>query len=75
MGLSTLRNTFITWNRKTGLPLHNFIVWKDLRASNLCKEWNRSITLKAFNFYNRILHTFKRCNRSLSAAHFKVIDR
>ena len=73
MGLSTLRNTFVTWNRHTGVPLHNFIVWKDLRAAKLCKEWNKSMTLRTFNFYNRMLYTLKRCNRTLSAAHFKLI--
>jgi len=73
MGLSTLRNTFITWNRHTGAPLHNFIVWKDLRTSKLCKEWNKSIALRSFNIFNRMLHTLKRCNRTLSAAHFKLI--
>jgi len=73
MGLSTLRNTFITWNRHTGEPLHNFIVWKDLRTTKLCKEWNRSIALRSFNLYNRMLYTLKRCNRTLSAAHFKLV--
>jgi len=73
MGLSFLRNTFITWNRHTGAPLHNFIVWKDLRTTKLCKEWNKSITLRAFTTYNRLIHTVKRCNRTLSAAHFKLV--
>lgn len=73
MGLSTLRNTFITWNRHTGAPLHNFIVWKDLRSAKLCKEWNKSVTMRSFNFYNRMLYTLKRCNRTLSAAHFKLV--
>lgn len=73
MGLSTLRNTFITWNRHTGAPLHNFIVWKDLRSSKVCKEWNKSMTLRAFNLYNRMLYAVKRCNRTLSAAHFKLV--
>lgn len=72
MGLSTLRNTFITWNKNTGAPLHNFIVWKDLRASKLCKEWNKSMSLRSFNLYNRMLYTLKRCSRTLSAAHFKL---
>lgn len=73
MGLSTLRNTFITWNRHTSAPLHNFIVWKDVRTAKLCKEWNKSITLRTFNFVNRMMYTVKRNNRTLSAAHFKLV--
>uniref|UniRef100_A0A667ZWB3 Glycerol kinase 5 n=1 Tax=Myripristis murdjan TaxID=586833 RepID=A0A667ZWB3_9TELE len=46
LGISTQRSTFTTWDRKTGVPFHNFISWQDLRAAELVKSWNRSCTMK-----------------------------
>ena len=45
-GISTQRATFINWRKSTGRPFHNFITWKDLRADQLVKEWNSSLTMK-----------------------------
>jgi hypothetical protein len=36
----------VTWDRRTGKPLHNFICWYDLRSADLCKQWNDSVLLK-----------------------------
>jgi putative glycerol kinase 5 len=44
-GLSTQRGSFVTWDKRTGKPFHNFITWKDLRADHLVKSWNNSWTL------------------------------
>lgn len=46
MGISTQRSTFITWDKETGRPYHNFITWKDLRADSLVTKWNSSLLLK-----------------------------
>ncbi|XP_053167233.1 putative glycerol kinase 5 isoform X2 [Hemicordylus capensis] len=46
LGISTQRATFITWNKKSGKPFHNFISWQDVRAAELVKSWNRSFLLK-----------------------------
>lgn len=46
MGISTQRSTFLTWSKESGKPFHRFITWKDLRADNLVKQWNTSITFK-----------------------------
>ncbi|KAI2667450.1 hypothetical protein H4Q32_003931 [Labeo rohita] len=46
LGISTQRATFMTWDRNTGEPFHNFITWQDLRAAELVKSWNRSCTMK-----------------------------
>ncbi|XP_043119656.1 putative glycerol kinase 5 isoform X3 [Puntigrus tetrazona] len=46
LGISTQRATFITWDRNTGRPFHNFITWQDLRAADLVRSWNRSCTMK-----------------------------
>uniref|UniRef100_A0A3B5LJ88 Glycerol kinase 5 n=1 Tax=Xiphophorus couchianus TaxID=32473 RepID=A0A3B5LJ88_9TELE len=42
LGISTQRATFTTWDRRTGVPFHNFISWQDQRAADLVKSWNRS---------------------------------
>lgn len=46
LGISTQRSTFITWDKVTGRPYHNFITWKDLRADSLVTKWNGSLLLK-----------------------------
>ena len=46
VGISTQRATFTNWRRSNGKPFHNFITWKDLRADDLVKEWNNSLTMK-----------------------------
>lgn len=38
IGITNQRETTIIWNRKTGKPIANAIVWQDRRTSNYCKE-------------------------------------
>ena len=38
LGITNQRETTVLWNRKTGLPLHNAIVWQDRRAEPTCVE-------------------------------------
>ncbi|MEJ8856680.1 glycerol kinase GlpK [Variovorax robiniae] len=35
-GITNQRETTLLWNRKTGEPVHNAIVWQDRRAEPLC---------------------------------------
>lgn len=42
MGISVQRNTFVTWDAKTGKYNHNFITWLDTRTSKFCEAWNNS---------------------------------
>lgn len=39
MGITNQRETTLLWNRRTGLPLHNAIVWQDRRTEALCQQW------------------------------------
>ena len=32
IGITNQRETTVVWNRKTGVPIHNAIVWQDRRA-------------------------------------------
>ena len=38
VGITNQRETTVLWNRKTGRPLHNAIVWQDRRTEALCKQ-------------------------------------
>jgi glycerol kinase len=38
IGITNQRETTVVWNRKTGQPIHNAIVWQDRRAEPTCAE-------------------------------------
>ncbi|KAK9538961.1 hypothetical protein VZT92_004099 [Zoarces viviparus] len=68
LGISTQRGTFTTWDRKTGVPFHNFISWQDQRAADLVKSWNRSCTMKAIQATMKVLYFLTRQERALAAS-------
>ena len=38
IGITNQRETTIVWNRKTGKPIYNAIVWQDRRTASFCEE-------------------------------------
>ena len=38
IGITNQRETTILWNKKTGKPIYNAIVWQDRRTSEYCKK-------------------------------------
>lgn len=38
LGITNQRETTIVWNKKTGKPIHNAIVWQDRRTADYCAE-------------------------------------
>jgi len=38
IGITNQRETAILWDRHTGEPVHNAIVWQDTRTDRICKE-------------------------------------
>ncbi|MEV0373782.1 glycerol kinase GlpK [Streptomyces sp. NPDC050636] len=38
LGITNQRETTVLWDRATGRPVHNAIVWQDTRTSQLCGE-------------------------------------
>ena len=38
IGITNQRETTVLWDRKTGEPLHNAIVWQDRRTADMCDE-------------------------------------
>ena len=38
VGITNQRETTLVWNRETGEPIHNAIVWQDRRTAAMCDE-------------------------------------
>ncbi len=38
IGIANQRETTIVWNRETGVPVHNAIVWQDRRTADFCEQ-------------------------------------
>lgn len=38
LGLTNQRETTVVWEKATGRPIHNAIVWQDTRTSELCRK-------------------------------------
>ena len=38
IGITNQRETTVVWNKKTGEPVYNAIVWQDVRTSKYCKS-------------------------------------
>lgn len=43
IGITNQRETTLLWDRTTGEPVHNAIVWQDTRTDALCKELGRNV--------------------------------
>ena len=39
IGIANQRETTLVWERATGRPVHNAIVWQDRRTADICAEW------------------------------------
>ena len=42
IGIANQRETTIVWDRRTGEPIHNAIVWQDRRTAGFCDELKRA---------------------------------
>ena len=38
LGITNQRETILIWDRKTGVPIHNAIVWQDRRTAAICGD-------------------------------------
>ena len=41
IGITNQRETTVLWDRRSGMPLHNAIVWQDRRTAERCRELDR----------------------------------
>ena len=42
IGITNQRETTVIWDKKTGKPLYNAIVWQDMRTADICNELAKS---------------------------------
>ncbi|GAA3110293.1 glycerol kinase GlpK [Streptomyces goshikiensis] len=43
VGITNQRETTVLWDKNTGEPVHNALVWQDTRTDALCKELGRNV--------------------------------
>src|ERR1700733_8008760 len=41
IGITNQRETTVVWDRRTGAPIHNAIVWQDRRTARFCDQLKR----------------------------------
>ncbi|MBD0296727.1 MAG: glycerol kinase GlpK [Flavisolibacter sp.] len=50
LGITNQRETTVVWDKKTGKPVHNAIVWQDRRTAAYCdslkEEWGKTVQAK-----------------------------
>lgn len=51
IGITNQRETTVVWNKNTGKPIYNAIVWQDKRTANICEK------LKERGFENHVRKT------------------
>lgn len=42
IGITNQRETTVVWNRKTGKPIYNAIVWQDKRTASICERLKKA---------------------------------
>ena len=50
IGITNQRETTVAWNKKTGEPIYNAIVWQDRRTKDICENLKKR---KLENFFRR----------------------
>jgi len=43
IGITNQRETTLLWDKNTGEPVHNAVVWQDTRTDTLCRELGRNV--------------------------------
>ncbi|CAF1559113.1 unnamed protein product [Adineta ricciae] len=56
LGISTLRNSVILWDRKTGETYSNIILWNDSRSSSHATSTNTSLTWKTIRGFAKVIY-------------------
>ncbi len=42
VGITNQRETTVVWEKSTGKPIHNAIVWQCMRTQDFCAQWQKS---------------------------------
>lgn len=49
LGITNQRETTVVWNKLTGKPYYNAIVWMDNRTSDICKEFSKNGNMERYH--------------------------
>jgi glycerol kinase len=49
IGITNQRETVVVWDRRSGKPIHNAIVWQDRRTARLCEDLKKQGLEKTFS--------------------------
>ena len=41
LGITNQRETTIIWDKKTGMPVYNAIVWQSRQSADICEKWKK----------------------------------
>ncbi|CAF1324157.1 unnamed protein product [Adineta steineri] len=74
LGISTLRNSVILWDRKTGETYSNIILWNDSRSSSHATSTNSSLTWKTIRGFAKVIYPIVQTARmsTLSTLEFRT---
>ena len=56
IGITNQRETTVVWDRKTGKPIYNAIVWQDRRTAERCKALAEKLPVEALQAKTGLLH-------------------
>ena len=48
VGITNQRETTLVWDRRTGRPFYNALVWQDTRTQDLCDSWSQEAGIDRF---------------------------
>ncbi|WP_167751307.1 FGGY family carbohydrate kinase [Lentibacillus salicampi] len=70
IGVTGQRSTVVAWHKTTGEPVHNALVWQDLRTRKRCKELSDLIgmevsTISAFTKFEWLLDHVPNCREDV----------
>jgi putative glycerol kinase 5 len=71
LGISTLRNSVILWDRQTGETYSNIILWNDSRSSLQTSSTNSSLTWKTIRHVAKIIYPVIQTARLSTLSHLE----
>ncbi|AXF54983.1 FGGY family carbohydrate kinase [Salicibibacter kimchii] len=70
IGVTGQRASVIAWDKTSGHPIHNAIVWQDIRTRDRCKELTKQIgfevsTISAYTKFEWLLNNVPQCRENV----------
>eukprot|EP00967_Tisochrysis_lutea_P079317 scaffold108510_cov44-Tisochrysis_lutea.AAC.1 len=69
IGITNQRETTVVWDKYTGQPLHNAVVWLDLRTTELAKELAKEGALGQAFSQPAVTYPIAAANRMIAGSH------